>query len=133
MKKVISFQMLVILILAFLWALGPLGWMPAWLADYQLAISCILIAALAGVLYCIRAVYVNYCVNKNWDERWEVWCNHALMETETTKVSNRRCSMHLSYRTRLSKALPIKRALLPMVKRSRLVLTMPFVKRVRLE
>ena len=73
MKKVISFQVLVIFILAFLWALGPLGWMPAWLADYQLPISCILIAALAGVLYCIRAVYVNYCVNKNWDERWEVW------------------------------------------------------------
>jgi len=73
MKKVISFQLLLILILAFLWALGPLKWMPPWLEDYQPVISCILIATLAGVLYCIRAVYINYCVNKNWDERWEIW------------------------------------------------------------
>jgi len=73
MKKVISYQILVILILAFLWALGPLGWMPSWLAAYQLAINCILTASLAGVLYCIRAIYINYSVNNTWSKRWEVW------------------------------------------------------------
>jgi hypothetical protein len=24
-------------------------------------------------LYCLRAVYVNKCVNKNWDIEWETW------------------------------------------------------------
>jgi hypothetical protein len=73
MKKVISYQILVIMILAFLWAQGPLGWMPSWLVDYQLAINCILIASLAGVLYCIRAVYTNYSARNTWEKRWEVW------------------------------------------------------------
>jgi len=62
-----------ILLLAFLWAQWPLGNIPSWLAPYQLAIECILTAALAGVLYCVRAVYLNYCVHRHWDERWEVW------------------------------------------------------------
>lgn len=62
-----------ILMLAFLWAQGPLGNIPSWLAPYQLAIKCILTAGLAGVLYCVRAVYLNYCVHRHWDERWEVW------------------------------------------------------------
>jgi len=62
-----------ILILAILWAQGPLGNIPAWLQPYQLAIECILTAALAGVLYCVRAVYLNYCVHRHWDKRWEVW------------------------------------------------------------
>lgn len=47
--------------------------MPIWLAEYQLAINCILISTLAGVLYCIRGVYLNYSVNDNWQSEWEVW------------------------------------------------------------
>ena len=61
------------MILVFLWAQGPLGRMPAWLEAYQLAINCILIASLAGVLYCIRAVYKNYSARNTWEKRWEVW------------------------------------------------------------
>ena len=73
MAKIIAYQIVIILILAVLWAQGPLGNIPFWLEPYQLAIKCILTAALAGVLYCVRAVYLNYCVHKQWDERWEVW------------------------------------------------------------
>jgi len=72
-KKIIAYQVLMILTLAFLWAQGPLGNIPSWLQAYLLAIHCILTAALAGVLYCVRAVYLNYCVHRQWDERWEVW------------------------------------------------------------
>lgn len=73
MKKVISYQILVIVILAFLWAQGPLGNVPSWLAYYQLAINCILVASMAGVLYCIRAVYTNYSARNTWEKRWELW------------------------------------------------------------
>jgi len=73
MKKIITYQVAMILMLAFLWAQGPLGNIPSWLQPYQLAINCILAAALAGVLYCVRAVYLNYCVHRQWDKRWEVW------------------------------------------------------------
>ena len=73
MVKIITYQVVIILILAVLWAQGPLGNIPTWLEPYQLAIKCILTAGLAGVLYCVRAVYLNYCVHRHWDERWEVW------------------------------------------------------------
>jgi len=73
LKKVISFQVVVILLLAVLWAQGPLGNMPSWMEPFQLVFKCILTATLAGVLYCIRAVYINYCVHKHWDKRWETW------------------------------------------------------------
>ena len=24
-------------------------------------------------MYCLRSVYINACVNKNWDREWELW------------------------------------------------------------
>jgi hypothetical protein len=73
LKKVISFQISVVFIVVLFWLQKPLGNIPAWLTDYILAIDCILIAAIGGVLYCLRGVYVNKCVNKNWDKDWETW------------------------------------------------------------
>lgn len=73
MKKVISYQILALAVLVFAWAQGPLGNVPAWLTAYQLAINCILVASLAGVLYCIRAVYTNYSARDTWEKRWELW------------------------------------------------------------
>lgn len=62
-----------IAVLFILWAQGPLGNIPSWLAAYQLAINCILIATLAGTLYCTRAIYLNFSVSDSWQQRWEVW------------------------------------------------------------
>ncbi len=62
-----------ITVLFILWAQGPLGNIPSWLIAYQLVINCILIATLAGTLYCIRAIYLNFSVNNSWERRWEVW------------------------------------------------------------
>lgn len=73
MKKVISFQILILIICGIIWIQKPLGNYPEWLSDYELAIDCILVAALAGSLYCLRAVYMNRCVRKNWDTDWETW------------------------------------------------------------
>jgi hypothetical protein len=28
---------------------------------------------LGGCLYCLRGVYLNACVRKNWDAQWEPW------------------------------------------------------------
>ena len=56
-----------------LWIQLPLGNLPGWATHYVLAIQCVLIAAVAGVIYCLRAVYVNKCVRKNWDQDWEIW------------------------------------------------------------
>lgn len=73
MRKIISYQILILIMLGVLWAQGPLGNIPLWLKEYELVINCILVSTLAGVLYCLRAIYVNYSVHKNWDAYWEVW------------------------------------------------------------
>lgn len=46
---------------------------PSWVDANLLPLSCILIAMAGGVLYCLRAIYVNKCVRKQWDSDWDVW------------------------------------------------------------
>lgn len=73
MKKVIAFQILILLSIASLWLQEPLGNIPDWLNKNLLAIQCVLVAAVGGSLYCLRAIYVNKCVKKTWDIEWETW------------------------------------------------------------
>jgi len=46
---------------------------PDWIASNSLPINCILIAMMGGVLYCLRAIYLNKCVRKAWDADWNIW------------------------------------------------------------
>lgn len=32
-----------------------------------------LLGLIGGCAYCIRALYIQYCVKKEWDNRWVVW------------------------------------------------------------
>jgi len=73
LKKIIIYQIALIIFLIFTWSQGVQGKFPSWLTEQQLAINCIVISTLAGILYCIRAVYINFSVNNNWDTQWEVW------------------------------------------------------------
>lgn len=41
--------------------------------SYNLWISCALIGGVGGTMYCMRGVYINYCVNKTWDKIWVPW------------------------------------------------------------
>jgi len=41
--------------------------------EFTLLISCILIGCFGGLLYLFRAVYLNYCVLKQWSEDWMLW------------------------------------------------------------
>jgi H+/Cl- antiporter ClcA len=73
MKLVITYLVVMLLIIAtaFL-GLEHFG-LPESLAESELAIRCALIAALGGILYCLRSVYLNRCVHDRWTESWEVW------------------------------------------------------------
>ncbi len=46
---------------------------PEWVLSVKHIIDCVLVAISGGVLYCLRAVYLNYSVKKQWDEVWLVW------------------------------------------------------------
>lgn len=73
MKLVITYLivMLVIIALSFL-GLEQFG-LPDSLDSSELALRCALIAALGGILYCLRSVYLNRCVHDRWTKSWEIW------------------------------------------------------------
>lgn len=51
------------------------GQVSQWLLDpdWRLPFYCILIGGLGGATYCLRGVYLNACVRKQWDPDWAVW------------------------------------------------------------
>ncbi|ALK92315.1 hypothetical protein L103DPR2_01919 [Limnohabitans sp. 103DPR2] len=60
---------------AAVWALGSLALdEAAWLAgDLRVAVLCVLFGGLGGITYCLRGVYLNACVRKQWDVGWLPW------------------------------------------------------------
>lgn len=44
-----------------------------WLLPLKTAIACTLIGGFGGTMYCLRAIYLNYCVQKSWDAKWNIW------------------------------------------------------------
>jgi hypothetical protein len=59
------------LVASMLSALG--GYLPNWLADYDLPLFCALSGGFGGIVYCMRGLYVNYSARKNWDTAWYPW------------------------------------------------------------
>ncbi len=47
--------------------------MPEWYIQKLVPINCALIGLVGGILYCLRGIYKNRSVNKNWDKNWHVW------------------------------------------------------------
>lgn len=43
------------------------------LKEFELFYLCILCGGVGGVLYCLRAVYLNACVKGEWSKHWETW------------------------------------------------------------
>jgi len=49
------------------------GLLPSWLYPIRLGFLCVLAGGFGGSLYCLRAVYLNACVRKQWDHEWQPW------------------------------------------------------------
>ncbi|MDI6766222.1 MAG: hypothetical protein QME52_05305 [Bacteroidota bacterium] len=47
--------------------------LPTWLDSVRLPFRCILLGGLGGVVYCLRGVYLNASVRKQWDPVWVPW------------------------------------------------------------
>lgn len=46
---------------------------PSWYINNLVLIQCGYFGSLGGILYCLRGVYLNKSVRKNWDKDWTVW------------------------------------------------------------
>lgn len=73
MKKIIIFLLSFLLLLTLLLILDINALLPPWLNNNKLVFRCILSAGFGGVVYCLRAIYLNACVMKQWDVEWQPW------------------------------------------------------------
>jgi len=73
MKKIITYLIGLLVTVVFLLTLHHIKEMPLWYLNNLLFFKCSYIGAIGGILYCLRAVYLNKCVRKNWDQEWHVW------------------------------------------------------------
>ncbi len=46
---------------------------PSWYSNNIIFAQCTYFGCLGGVLYCLRAIYINKSVYKRWDTDWHVW------------------------------------------------------------
>ena len=73
MKLIIGYLILWLIGVVSLWIMDIRGLTPEWLAPFSLGYKCALMGALGGIVYCLRAVYINRSVKANWNEDWNVW------------------------------------------------------------
>lgn len=56
-------------------ALGVLivGQGATWLEPLRVGLTCAAVGGLGGCVYCLRGVYLNVAVRKQWNREWYVW------------------------------------------------------------
>jgi hypothetical protein len=47
--------------------------LPQWIQANKLIMQCVLVGGLGGTVYCLRGVYLNASVRKQWDNAWLPW------------------------------------------------------------
>ncbi|PKZ68122.1 hypothetical protein CYJ96_10055 [Moraxella osloensis] len=73
MKKVIFYEIfLLICLIIFFYCFNTYRF-PTWVVNLKLSIQCVMMSMLGGLLYCIRAIYINKCVKNNWNKDWHLW------------------------------------------------------------
>jgi uncharacterized membrane protein len=50
-----------------------LSWLPLPYEAVRVPLMCAAIACVGGCQYCLRAIYLNKCVHKQWDPDWHAW------------------------------------------------------------
>ncbi len=73
MTIVISYLIVFVATLGSLWILELRSLLPPWIVPYLLVYNCVLMGGLGGVVYCLRAVYLNRSVHNRWNANWTVW------------------------------------------------------------
>lgn len=68
------FYLLIILfILVYIFLIILKGNYPEWLHPFAIPIICGICGGFGGILYCMRGIYLNYCVRKCWENYWHPW------------------------------------------------------------
>lgn len=70
---ILAYQVGVLLLVTWLWHRYVGGDSSMWFPIQQLPLQSMLVGAVGGVSYCMRAVYINRCVKNEWNARWWPW------------------------------------------------------------
>lgn len=73
MKCIIIYLILFISLLVLMVVSPNFLIVPSWYVKKILFANCAYMGGIGGVLYCLRAIYLNKCVFQRWDENWCVW------------------------------------------------------------
>lgn len=72
-RRVIAYELLILLVLAWLLAQGLQSTLPSWITPHGLWYYSVIAGGFGGLLYVLRAVYLSACVRKDWDNAWRLW------------------------------------------------------------
>lgn len=73
MKLIIFYLLTTLIGLAAFIASNLLGLLPDKLEALRIGLMCAAIGGVGGCVYCLRGVYINACVRKQWDDEWKPW------------------------------------------------------------
>ena len=65
---------------------------PEWYMNNIILAQCTYFGTIGGVLYCLRAIYVNKCVKDSWDDKWLIW---HMLRPITSSISGLICCVFL--------------------------------------
>jgi hypothetical protein len=78
-RKMHSLKLVIIYLLGLMSTLVALlfsfwgGLLPFWVETHKQFFFCALAGGIGGGVYCLRGVYLNACVRKDWDPSWLPW------------------------------------------------------------
>lgn len=72
-KRVIAYLLALLIVPLVYFVTASKGDLPEWVKVNQLIVESVLFGLIGGVTYCLRAVYLNRCVRKQWDTDWVTW------------------------------------------------------------
>lgn len=73
MKGIVAYLLVLLLIIIAAACAIMKGLLPVWLESVHTPITCSLAGGVGGITYCLRGVYLNACVHKQWDKVWQPW------------------------------------------------------------
>lgn len=73
MKLIIIFLLLLGAAITLLFVFSLQTDLPSWIDAIRIPFRCTLLGGIGGVVYCLRGVYLNASVRKQWDAAWIPW------------------------------------------------------------
>jgi hypothetical protein len=73
MKLIVIYLLAMISGFVYVLGLNLLGQFPSLFEPIKVGLMCAVIGGIGGCVYCLRAVYLNACVRKQWDANWQPW------------------------------------------------------------